>query len=170
MPPIDGDVVNFFRWNFTYTPSIHKTNKFSPKNQFLDNLHFFIIPPTKGRHSLKGCLYVHVCACWYVCAIRIGTCMCYAYWYTCVLCLLVRMCATMLIGTHDCYANLYTCVLRMCAMLIGTHVCYAFWHTCMLCLLARMCGLIIGTHMCCAYWYADYYWQSTRHSDCCANW
>ena len=124
----------------------------------------------EGRHSLKGCLYVHVCACWYVCAIRIGTCMCYAYWYTCVLCLLVRMCATMLIGTHDCYANLYTCVLRMCAMLIGTHVCYAFWHTCMLCLFARMCGLIIGTHMCCAYWYADYYWQSTRHADCCADW
>ena len=78
----------------------------------------------EGRHSLKGCLYVHVCAWWYVCD---------TYWYVYVLCLLVHMCAVLIgtnVCTHDFYGNLYTCVLRMCAILIGTHVCYACWHTC----------------------------------------
>ena len=23
------------------------------------------VGPKRGKHSLKGCLYVHVCACWY---------------------------------------------------------------------------------------------------------
>ena len=109
----------------------------------------------EGRHSLKGCLYVHVCACCYVCAILIGTCMCYAYWYTCVLCLLVRMCA-MLIGTHECYVLIcthvcYACVLcllaHMCAMLFDTHVCYACWHACVVWLLVRMCAVLIVTQI-----------------------
>ena len=85
----------------------------------------------------------------YVRAMLIGTCVCYAYWYTCVLRLLVHM-SVMLIYTHILF--------RMRAMLIGTHVCYAFWHTCMLCVLALVCrvfGLIIGTHVCFDYWLSE---------------
>ena len=65
----------------------------------------------------------------------IGTCVCYVYWYLCVLCLLVHMCA-MLIGTHVYNVYWYArvlCVLsrtNVCAMAIGTHECYTCRNAC----------------------------------------
>ena len=108
----------------------------------------------EGRHSLKFCLYVHVFACWYVRA-------CYAYWYVCVLCLLVHMCPA-LIGTHECYANLYTYFVP--------HACHAYWDTCLLCFLAHMYAMRIGTRVSRVwfdYWYVCVcfdYWLSENAS------